>query len=245
MRKKENRSSFWNFWSFVGQKRAKKTHSLFCVVLSNTLSLGCFEWSSLVQRINQISLHLLSRKSIALFHKGVFIYHNAVISVTLLFLSRHRRERERAESANTLSLKKRDRGLNPVDHKSTIKERACVCDHHRLAREYISLIREKAPRNSLSVISVFSLSRGVVATREWSRRRWITTTTTTLPPRSSETRGLFLVIIILTKKKLHHYRCSNWRRPTGWRWRWKCRRIHLSMLERNNNTNNKNKNNCY
>ena len=94
---------------------------------------------SLFQRINQISLHLLSRKSIALFHKGVFIYQNAVISVILLS-SRHRRERERAESANTLSLKKRDRGLNPVDHKSTIKERACVCDHHRLAREYISLI---------------------------------------------------------------------------------------------------------
>lgn len=93
---------------------------------------------SLFQRINQISLHLLSRKSIALFHKGVFIYQNAVISFILLS-SRHRRERERAESANTLSLKKRDRGLNPVDHKSTIKERACVCDH-RLAREYISLI---------------------------------------------------------------------------------------------------------
>jgi hypothetical protein len=93
---------------------------------------------SLFQRISQISLHLLSRKSIALFHKGVFIYQNAVISFILLS-SRHRRERERAESANTLSLKKRDRGLNPVDHKSTIKERACVCDH-RLAREYISLI---------------------------------------------------------------------------------------------------------
>jgi len=158
-------------FGLLWDRRERKKHTLFFVSFSRTLSLSGVLSDRLSRRINQISLHLLSRKSIALFHKGVFIYHNAVISVILLFLSRHRRERERAESANTLSLKKRDRGLNPVDHKSTIKERACVCDHHRLAREYISLIREKAPRNSLSVISVFSLSRGVVATREWSRRR--------------------------------------------------------------------------
>ena len=77
------------------QKRAKKNLSFLCCSLEHTLlSLGCFEWSSLFQRINQISLHLLSRTSIALFHKGVFIYQNAVISVILLS-SRHRRERER------------------------------------------------------------------------------------------------------------------------------------------------------
>ena len=126
---------FWPVPSHVPKKKLSLSQKQECCgVPSDRLSL-----SLSLRRINQISLHLLSRKSIALFHKGVFIYQNAVISVILLS-SRHRRERERAESANTLSLKKRDRGLNPVDHKSTIKERACVCDHHRLAREYISLI---------------------------------------------------------------------------------------------------------
>ena len=65
---------------------------------------------SLFQRINQISLHLRSRRnSIALFYKGVFIYQNTLLS--LLYYS-HRgieeRERERAESANTLSLLKKE-----------------------------------------------------------------------------------------------------------------------------------------
>ena len=121
--------------------RRERKKPLFFVLFSRTLSLSGVLSDRLSRRINQISLHFLSRNSIALFYKGVFIYHNTVISFILLS-SRHRRERERerAESANTLSLKKRDRGLNPVDHKSTIKERACVCDHHRLAREYISLI---------------------------------------------------------------------------------------------------------
>jgi hypothetical protein len=128
-------------FGLLWDRRERKKHTLFFVSFSRTLSLSGVLSDRLSRRINQISLHLLSRKSIALFHKGVFIYQNAVISVILLS-SRHRRERERAESANTLSLKKRDRGLNPVDHKSTIKERACVvCDRHRLAREeYISLI---------------------------------------------------------------------------------------------------------
>ena len=130
---------FLKFLVFCGTEESEKNLSFLCVVLSNTLSLSGVLSDRLSRRINQISLHLLSRKSIALFHKGVFIYQNAVISVILLS-SRHRRERERAESANTLSLKKRDRGLNPVDRDGTIKERACVCDHHRLAREYISLI---------------------------------------------------------------------------------------------------------
>ena len=129
---------FLKFLVFCGTEESEKK-PLFFVLFSRTLSLSGVLSDRLSRRINQISLHLLSRKSIALFHKGVFIYQNAVISVILLS-SRHRRERERAESASTLSLKKRDRGLNPVDHKSTIKERACVCDHHRLAREYISLI---------------------------------------------------------------------------------------------------------
>jgi len=84
------------------QKRAKKT-SLFCVVLSNTLfSLSGVLSDRLFQRINQISLHLLSRNSIALFHKGVFIYQNAVISVILLS-SRHRRERESRKRKYSLS----------------------------------------------------------------------------------------------------------------------------------------------
>ena len=62
---------------------------------------------SLFQRINQISLHLLSRNSIALFYKGVFIYQNTVISVILLS-SRHRREREREQKAQILSLLKKE-----------------------------------------------------------------------------------------------------------------------------------------
>ena len=93
----------------MGQKRAKKT-SLFCVVLSNTLSLSGVLSDRLSRSKNKSNLFtlILSRKSIALFHKGVFIYQNAVISVTLLFLSRHRREREREQKAQILSLLKKE-----------------------------------------------------------------------------------------------------------------------------------------
>ena len=80
---------------------------------------------SLFQRINQISLHLLSRRnSIALFYKGVFIYQNTVISVILLS-SRHRRERESRKRKYSLSLKKRSR----IKPKSTRRhnQRGRVC----------------------------------------------------------------------------------------------------------------------
>jgi len=63
---------------------------------------------SLFQRINQISLHLRSRRnSIALFYKGVFIYQNTLLSL-LYYSHRGIEERERAESANTLSLLKKE-----------------------------------------------------------------------------------------------------------------------------------------
>ena len=112
------------FWPLSPPPK-KKTFSLSkarecCVVTSDRLfSLSLF------QRINQISLHLLSRRnSIALFYKGVFIYQNTVISVILLS-SRHRRERESRKRKYSLSLKKRSR----IKPKSTRRhnQRGRVC----------------------------------------------------------------------------------------------------------------------
>ena len=98
---------------------------------------------SLFQRINQISLHLRSRRnSIALFYKGVFIYQNTLLS--LLYYS-HRgieeRERESRKRKYSLSLKKRDRGLNPSRRDGTIKEGVCVrsSPHERI---YFPNLRE-------------------------------------------------------------------------------------------------------
>ena len=102
---------------------------------------------SLFQRINQISLHLRSRRnSIALFYKGVFIYQNTLLS--LLYYS-HRgieeRERERERESRklkySLSLKKRDRGSNPSRRDGTIKEGVCVrsSPHERI---YFPNLRE-------------------------------------------------------------------------------------------------------
>ena len=94
-------------FGLLWDRRERKKHTLFFVSFSRTLSLSGVLSDRLSRRINQISLHLLSRKSIALFHKGVFIYQNAVISVILLS-SRHRREREREQKAQVLSLLKKE-----------------------------------------------------------------------------------------------------------------------------------------
>ena len=59
---------------------------------------------SLFQRINQISLHLRSRRnSIALFYKGVFIYQNTLLSL-LYYSHQGIEEREREQKAQILSL---------------------------------------------------------------------------------------------------------------------------------------------
>ena len=93
---------FWPVPSHVPKKKLSLSQKQECCgVPSDRLFV------SLSFGINQISLHLLSRKSIALFHKGVFIYQNAVISVILLS-SRHRREREREQKAQILSLLKKE-----------------------------------------------------------------------------------------------------------------------------------------
>ena len=100
---------FLKFLVFCGTEESEKNFlSFLCCSLEHSLSLSGVLSDRLSRRINQISLHSYSRKSIALFHKGVFIYQNAVISVTLLFLSRHRREREREQKAQILSLLKKE-----------------------------------------------------------------------------------------------------------------------------------------
>ena len=95
---------FWPVPSHVPKKKLSLSQKQECCVVVPSDRLFSL---SLFQRINQISLHLLSRKSIALFHKGVFIYQNAVISFILLS-SRHRREREREQKAQILSLLKKE-----------------------------------------------------------------------------------------------------------------------------------------
>ena len=96
------------FWPLSPPPIKKKLFSLSkaracCVLLPPIVSS-----LSLFQRINQISLHLRSRRnSIALFYKGVFIYQNTVISVILLS-SRHRRERESRKRKYSLSLLKKE-----------------------------------------------------------------------------------------------------------------------------------------
>ena len=136
-------SLFWNFLAFVPSSHKKKLFSLSkaracCVLLPPIVSS-----LSLFQRINQISLHLRSRRnSIALFYKGVFIYQNTLLS--LLYYS-HRgieeRERESRKRKYSLSLKKRDRGLNPSRRDGTIKEGVCVrsSPHERI---YFPNLRE-------------------------------------------------------------------------------------------------------
>ena len=96
---------------------------------------------SLFQRINQISLHLRSRRnSIALFYKGVFIYQNTLLSL-LYYSHRGIEERESRKRKYSLSLKKRDRGLNPSRRDGTIKEGVCVrsSPHERI---YFPNLRE-------------------------------------------------------------------------------------------------------
>ena len=131
------------FWPLSPPPIKKKLFSLSkaracCVLLPPIVSS-----LSLFQRINQISLHLRSRRnSIALFYKGVFIYQNTLLS--LLYYS-HRgieeRERESRKRKYSLSLKKRDRGLNPSRRDGTIKEGVCVrsSPHERI---YFPNLRE-------------------------------------------------------------------------------------------------------
>ena len=81
------------------RREPKKPLSCVCVLFSRGDTLSRFVSDRLSRRISQISLHLvLSRGSIALFYKEVFIYQNTVI----LLLSMHRRERE--QKAQILSL---------------------------------------------------------------------------------------------------------------------------------------------
>lgn len=142
---------FWNFWSWSQHTRThnkrvlpqKKNYSIrqreesqknlscvcVCVLFSRgDKTLSRFVSDRLSRRISQISLHLvLSRGSIALFYKEVFIYQNTVISVILL-LSMHRRERESRKRKYSLSLLKKE-NEDYTQSTTAQSKRGRVCDH--------------------------------------------------------------------------------------------------------------------
>ena len=132
---------------FFGRPPTKKRKTSLALSLSRQVFKFPFDrrfsLSLLSRKKNktQISLHFYA---LFLYIKGecVYTYQNTALSGILLSVEGKERERERAESANTLSLstrvkKREDRRLNPSS--TTAQSRGRVCDH-RLSRENISLI---------------------------------------------------------------------------------------------------------